>query len=743
MKQTLKITLVLCGIGLLFQQAIAQESIDEIKHKEQLLKYEELMWENSESSFKDTEVPIQWENESKVGLCKSYKLVLENRYRRLYYNYYYHERIKLQDNSALKEYSEFSFNDSYKSKGLFKKVIANRFVGFKVVKPDGTEFKVNVDNAVDVSIQQGRRSDSYNKVAIPGLEVGDIIDFFYINEVKLPLSGYSFYDFNPDYYLTRVSYPIKKQYFKLQTSKNIYVNARSVNGAPKLQLISKDDDFKTYAFEDSMCVKVINNEYVNGANSLPHIKMQVFYSQSPTKPYTFLAYSSMLGDRVDFKGHLDIQDLAELSKSFSVSISKYYYATLRYIRDNYNKKTSSKAEVAKDAYYFLREYNLHVFLLRAASNQNIFSEIYEKPLNNVSSIRVLAALFVKWKVPFQMVYTVPNSISRMEDWLFVDELAPMIKVCAEDTFLISRFSFNSLIDELPQRYSGNDGYSVKFIEKKGGVVNYDNKVRPFKFHKNSAHQMQSVITIDANIKNFEDATSITYNYNVEGVHKAEWDSLVVSSFDKYNDSNVKYNNYYFGRQVYTSSLKKALNNLENQQADFEKESAEKIEKLFQERLGLEALKFDSLNVINIGRWEENPNLDFNLNFSLSDACTDVGNGYLFPVGALIGNMLQPNLEDTIQYDFKTSGPYVHKQELYLTIPKKYSIPDIGELKMDFENACGGIHLNAHVKSDTLLVEVREILNDQFFSKDLWPDYKALKDTIKTIGYHQLFIEKDE
>ena len=740
MKPVVHILVFLFVLKICLQQVNAQESFDAIKYQEQLVKYEALMWNNSENGFDLTEIPTEWKDESKVGLCKSYQLVVENRLKKLYYTSFSHERIKLLDRNALKEYSEFSFDDNYKSKGLFNRFVANRYVGFKVVKSNGTEYKVDIKNAVDVTFQQNRFTDGFNKVAIPGLEVGDIIDFFYINEIKLPISGY-FYNLPPNYYLISDTYPVLKQYFTLKASENIYINARSVNGAPRLKLTNKSDGIRTYEFEDTLCAKVVNNDYLTLSRSLPHLKMQIYYSQSPTTPYSFAIYSSMIGARLDIKDHLDVNSLSKLSETFSFSNSSFYTITNRYLIDHFDKKKSAKADIAKDAYYFLREYNLHTSILREASNQKLYSGYNFEPLNQISSLRILSAIFIKWKVPFKMVYTVPNSISKLNDWLFVDEIVPMIEVCAEDTFLISNNSYESLIDELPQEFSGNEGYSVKFNEKKAGVVYYDNLVSPYYFPTNKAEDNQSICKIEAEISSFEKPLSIAASYQLKGASKAEWDTLIISNFDKFNDTFIGYSSYNSLGEGYNNSVKKAYEKLRDEQIKFETESTKKIDQLFKDFTGLENLKFDSSIVLNTGRWLDKRKLDFNLFFSLSDAFVDVGTGYLFPIGAILKNELEPILNDTLRYDFKTRGPYLKSKEFSLVIPDSYTIPDVSGFQIDFKNECGEFHLNAHFKSNTLVIGMHDQLSKQFFDEKLWANYKELKDTISSIGHLQLYLEK--
>jgi hypothetical protein len=140
------------------------------------------MWNAADKKFQVLEVPKKWVGKSAVIIAQlnryEYrKPVILNLLR---YNEYNHYRIKLNDKNAVNKYSEMSYyNNRYdNATGESIKV----YVGFKVVKPNGKETIVDLAQAVKMENKGSGQNQSYNKLAIPNLEVGDIIDYYVCEE---------------------------------------------------------------------------------------------------------------------------------------------------------------------------------------------------------------------------------------------------------------------------------------------------------------------------------------------------------------------------------------------------------------------------------------------------------------------------------------------------------------------------------------------------------------------------------
>lgn len=102
--------------------------------------------------------------------------------------------------------------------------------GARLIKPDGTVENINMDEALTVTKGKNNEDAEY-KIAIPGLEPGVILDYFYyidyfMEEQSLPAIKIDF--FKP--------YPIKDFLVEISSPPSLALEYANYNGAPALKL---------------------------------------------------------------------------------------------------------------------------------------------------------------------------------------------------------------------------------------------------------------------------------------------------------------------------------------------------------------------------------------------------------------------------------------------------------------------------------------------------------------------------
>lgn len=88
--------------------------------------------------------------------------------------------IKLLDASAIERFSDFEFGreTAYYRFGVALSQTSRTAFGARVHKPDGTVVDVDVNDAVEISDGRKGGKNKIFKLAIPGLEVGDVLEYF-------------------------------------------------------------------------------------------------------------------------------------------------------------------------------------------------------------------------------------------------------------------------------------------------------------------------------------------------------------------------------------------------------------------------------------------------------------------------------------------------------------------------------------------------------------------------------------
>ena len=109
--------------------------------------------------------------------------------------------------------------------------IACQYHGSRIYKPDGSLVDVDVTQAYPIS--DGKNADSGKeskyKLAIPSLDVGDVIEYFYYNEEWSDI-----FTLKPLSMEVSMGYPVLKYKIDGRFAPNLTVEYRTLNGAPVL-----------------------------------------------------------------------------------------------------------------------------------------------------------------------------------------------------------------------------------------------------------------------------------------------------------------------------------------------------------------------------------------------------------------------------------------------------------------------------------------------------------------------------
>jgi len=454
MKSTLRKTALLwvCLINASFLLAQTPAKIKSIREK---------MWGLEDANFKATTVPDKWKKESAVVLCRSFEyqvkkpaiagFVNENLYTR--------NRIKLQDQSAVNHYSEMSFQSSkfiplnIFGAGDSKDV----FMGVKVIKPNGTEKEIPVSEAVTMEMKSGAYKENYQKIAVPDLEPGDIIDYYYCIE-KTTVNG----AFDRILYPLASTHPIVKQKMEIRIMRKCHVNAKYLNGAPQLQMKPNQDD-DVYSLVDQDREKVDEEEpWLYENRSVPTINFRAFYMK-----YTFGGADSWLGKQGELHTAVSEKNLLDYMNyllTFSASADRFPICreANAFLKKRFRSENNS-AVIASEAYYYLRQQSF------AAPYEN--EVLYGKGpyggygVGNFEYIASLSFILSKREIDHDIILSVPRTLSDIKDLILPQDLFFLIRVNGPKPFYLGHPARFDNYAEVGQALEGTNAYAINMSAK--------------------------------------------------------------------------------------------------------------------------------------------------------------------------------------------------------------------------------------------------------------------------------------
>ena len=196
MNRVSKMRVCLCTLLLIGTTCVYADKLEKYKAFADTIRKN--VWAMDLPQFKNTNIPSKYKNESAV-IVASYRdvsvaqkshlnlLTVINLSFKMKRNIISSDLnrvcIHINDQAALKKYSEFDFISYYQRYRLGWSEKVQHVLGVRVIKPDGTIREVSTDDYVNTA--EGKKDkEKGQKLAVPGLAVGDNIDIFTYEEKK-------------------------------------------------------------------------------------------------------------------------------------------------------------------------------------------------------------------------------------------------------------------------------------------------------------------------------------------------------------------------------------------------------------------------------------------------------------------------------------------------------------------------------------------------------------------------------
>ncbi|HWZ21938.1 MAG TPA: hypothetical protein VNW06_04750, partial [Cytophagaceae bacterium] len=422
-----------------------------------------------DKDFDRTDVPDKWTNESAVILAEkqnysSTKIISND----LTWRSSFRRRIKLIDKAAVDEFSFFYFSGEINKRQdhpLEHYVIFDS-LQILVTKPNGTSRLVDLSKAVKVqkdvkipAIYRTGASSSYQKIAIPDLETGDIIDYCTISKFQPWINAIgAYFGFSPFLYVVNNVYPTLKYKLNVIYPTNrksfgtgymsLYLNTS--NGVPPMKKETIGDMHRFYVEMEDI-EKDKNERWYYEYRSAPTIKGQIFYiKQKEGQPVNGLFNPIAFGVKESVSGE-EVKDYVFNGYGYPGVDANAIYVSgliLKYLNKNFKNLINSEEIVRHSFYYYRTLVNVRP------------SGIYTPDNTNSTFIKTMQLVFKKKEIDYTLVAGVSRKIGTLDKLLLKDELHMMIKPEIATPVYLNIPDIAANFGDLDGNLQGIDAYEV-------------------------------------------------------------------------------------------------------------------------------------------------------------------------------------------------------------------------------------------------------------------------------------------
>ena len=675
------------------------------------------VWSSTPADFQKRTVPDRYKNASAV-ILSYYRELSTDYYRKATADLVLNLRltrqidctdmermlIQINDKKALKDYSEFTFKTKSRKWTWGYHHKTQTVLGIRVIKKNGNVQEVSLDDYVDV--KEGKNDkDLSQKIAVPGLEVGDCIDVFSLDQIDTQEQ-----QLDPFYFVLRQDEPVLYTKVHCVLDQSLATVYRTMNGAPDFtQTTDKDKN----AVLDMVMDKPIDAEssiWYNSLEQSPFIEMYI----TPTKSKVAVVEKAMRQKGV--RGNPDVtpilQDDWKLLKSY---VSKGGYSpaglpsTYKSVFKSAKKEGMSAEEKADRIYSF--EY------VSSGSSQRAFNTV--------------ANYLRKLGVEIEMGITTPFGALPVDKLINYNSTSWFFRLKGTDMYYFPG-TYPKVASEIPYIYQGRKAYMQDSEEQITIPVSQaeDNK---------SVNDM--VVKLDGT--KLDISRKVTYS----GEQKMYGQSLVSPDNTLFGSSQLEaYWRYlkYDDKDPYSCYTKKESAELKGAFNEYRKNAIDPFKAEISSYHDGDPVQVGGYGVDCVGIRRDSSNFVYHVDYVMDGMVKRAGNNYLLSVGKLIGSSLKLEGKDRERIDdVWRKMAFVDEWNIEIPLPQGYKVSAeaLKKIETSVANECGEFTVKATAGNESVKVYVRKCFAHRVEPVSNWSKLLALVDACSAFADKQMVIAK--
>ncbi|MGX5819997.1 DUF3857 domain-containing protein [Chitinophaga lutea] len=729
------ICMFLLVLGMMAQEK-KPESWDvkaEIKYKKRLEEVKKEVWAINQEAFAVRTVPAEYKAESAVILAKHQELTTPDKDRELHKTV--RMLVKINDKAALEEYSEFSFNQYYAWYGVldpFGKTTEATYMGARVYKADGTMKEIYSDEAVVTDINKYRYKA--RKLAIPGLQTGDFIDYF-IRTEKLINHGNAYTE---ELFLLGDEAPVMQYSVHVGAWEEVFaLEYRAMNGAPNFK-----QKLNGRMMELDMLVKNLPPQpiklWMNPWKQLPMVRLHLRIGgrrEGVGRRKEGTIYSNPNAMKTRDEAVAEVVAMRNLTSKFTLPfLDDVWDEVKKYKKKN---KDATNEELAGYIYYLVRFMGLY----RPSPTDGIVVDRQRNhaKLSEKNFLRYVNYMLVKNDIDAEFVMVTERFGPGQQEVFETDDYHVMLKLPGKTGMYMSADGMFSNARYIPSEYEGQTAPLIPGGPK-GEAIRGQVDVPASAAEENRQLERLSIsfAAADPQQLQLDRLTTTTGHYKAamqrqlllfEDYYEAERKALGISRTFMAEISDRR------GSGTLVSEYRTAFSNAR-------KDLKDHFESEIREQFDVAPVNLTHYKVQKMGLRHTDPEMIYATKFGLDGFVKKAGSNYIVDAGRLIGSQLsvktsQRERKADVYMPFARSLEY----QMEFIVPAGYTLEGADKLVRNVDNECGSFIVTTKMNGDKLVVDVKKVYKVAFAQAAKWPMLLQMVDAAEEFRQQKLLLRK--
>lgn len=619
-------------------------------------------------------------------------------------DYYTRYMVKLIDSNAIEEFSTHTFRAKTETKAAFGYLLFSSIDAFgaRIHKPDGSVIDVDCSTALPETAGKKDKVSKF-KIAIPGLEPGDVLEYFqfvrtyYLGDQQV---GINFEIFK--------QYPIASYNFSGTFDKILTTEINTFNGL-------EPETFKVkYGTERDTIITEFNNieqfdepKFSNKYRQIPYFRFKI--ADNHSRVFGHSKTSRRPGIYTNLTPPVIMAEIAEkysLRPLPANDPTKTWGLVKTYMKNN---PEASWQEIADAAWIATR----YVALVSKESYNDwdlisLFKDVIDKA--KLPEEARLAVTTSRYAIPI-------NEIAGAQ------QATPI--VIMGDRIYLQDDNLIYCPGELPGKYQGEKAMS--FTGSRANIFN-DFKLRldtlPSSQHKDNSESLNIIAQINPDEDHLID---FEYTSTTTGTMKASGSAFLNSK------DIIEMSEEYLGVKAKNRSKRKfdlvALD-------DSRRKALEAMPEI---DFSSQDITVDSVSILSPGLLPEYKTFEYRITGNIDGLITNVGDEILIKIGNLVGaaGYSSINRNKPRDLDIYTPSPYNQRYTLTFKVPDEYILDteSLNNLQVNKANLCGSyfVQTTYDQEKNEIKVIANRRNNRTIYPYTMWNEFLDLRDAVSEFG----------
>ncbi len=695
------------------------------------------IWGMDIDAFSASEIPAQYKNESAVILAKYYEVTNTTKTKlkvgigtaavavRMKYFTTIRQRVWINDKSALEEFSTIEYqktqDNTISSTGFIKLLDTYAaFIGVKVLKQGGKTIEVNADEEV---LTKNDNDDQEGRLAIPDLQVGDIVDYYIRIEKVVESAG----DQNDqDYIFLGGEYPILYFQVLYDLAKNNAIHLVKANGAKPLQVKKTSEGNLLIEFIETNLAKFEEPIWSAPVRQYPYYAIRYFYNAGIVtdqiiKDTVINSYNSQLNAYYTSMGYATYKNLlTEKYGNFKKAKEQPLDSILNYMYNYFKWQTYEDFDLT----------NIRISNSDGVNDRDIFT--LKEAVQFSSSLKL-------FDIDHDMIMSGSRKYNTYQNALTPADVYWLIRINHNGKIkYLGLNSYFTIAGELPAEFQGED---AAIFERKNMVLSEIKKTRlPL------GNSEENVLTEDINVQ-LEPNNSLDIHINrtcrqTGSMKIGDQNNLLLAEDIEATFAKA------IGKPSKVERLKETKSTLakgNELQAAFDKERINQkayFESEINTQFGQDPKELKSFKVVKTGLTLEDPVFEYQSSFSLEGYMKKAGQNYILEVGRLIGQFKKTEDKDrTRTLDIYMTAARSLNYNISFEVPPGFKVKGLEDLNNTVTNATGSFSCEAVATGNLITIKIKRVYHHAFEKAEDWPLMLEHLDATATFNGQKILLEK--